>query len=269
MNDQSPTPHLARRDVLRSLGALAASTPLLALPLESRAATGGPCRLTPAETEGPFFVDGQLERSDLRLDPSDGSRRAGVPLRLDISVMQSTQQVCAALAAARIDVWHADAFGAYSAVAPSTATRYLRGYQHTDATGRAVFDTIVPGWYEGRTPHIHLKIRTAGARAARDEFTSQLYFRDDVLDTIYRRAPYATRPNRRVRNEDDGIFSAPLPDDPAHANGTALLLALEPAGDGYTARFTIALDPSRPVAPPGPWGPPPNGPSLGPPPPPQ
>ncbi len=110
---------LRRVTVLRSLGSLAIAGPLVAFALRAAARAGDAiepavCTLTPAETGGPFFVDRQLERSDLRIDPSDGSRKPGVPLRLAIVVTRTTPQGCTPLAGASVDLWHADAFGTYS-----------------------------------------------------------------------------------------------------------------------------------------------------------
>ena len=63
-----------------------------------------------------------------------------------------------------IDVWHCDAAGVYSDVTDpgfdTTGSDFLRGYQVTDESGRAAFTTVYPGWYQGRTVHIHFKIRT-------------------------------------------------------------------------------------------------------------
>ena len=79
--------------------------------------------------------------------------------------------------------------------------KFLRGYQVTDAEGRAEFLTIYPGWYEGRTVHIHFKIRTDPDSPRGQEFTSQLYFEDSLSDQIATQAPYTDNRNRRTPND--------------------------------------------------------------------
>ncbi len=202
-----------------------------------RAAPG--CVVRPEQTEGPYFVDELLNRSDLRSDPASGLVKPGTPLQLTINVSRVSGTDCAPLRGARVDVWHCDALGVYSDVAdPSFNTvgqKFLRGYQVTDADGAARFTTIYPGWYQGRTVHIHFKVRTdAGAGARGREFTSQLYFPDDLTQAVYAREPYAARGRRTARNGDDGIF---------RDGGAQLMLAPAPApsGDGYAASFGLGL----------------------------
>jgi len=196
------------------------------------------CVARPQQTEGPFFVDEGLDRSDIRSDPKSGELKPGVPLRLAFRVSRLTGTSCAPLARAQVDVWHCDAEGRYSDVggfgfrAPTAGTRFLRGYQRTDATGAAQFLTICPGWYGGRAVHVHFKIRTADAAGRRYAFTSQLYFDDAFSERVFAVEPYASRGGRWLRNADDGIF---------REGGTELLLAPTSEGKGYAATFDIAL----------------------------
>src|SRR5438876_27180 len=120
------------------------------------------CVVTPTETEGPYFVDERLNRSDITFDPTDGSARPGVPLTLAFTVSRVGSGGCIALNGAQIDVWHCDAAGVYSDVAAnnSAGKRFLRGYQVTNSNGIAKFTTIYPGWYQGRSVHVHFKVRT-------------------------------------------------------------------------------------------------------------
>jgi protocatechuate 3,4-dioxygenase beta subunit len=147
-------------------------------------ATTPTCVVRPQQTEGPYFVDEKLNRSDIQSDPSDGSVKQGVPLRLVFHVSEINGGSCIPLTGATVDLWHCDALGVYSDVTdPSFSTvgkKFLRGYQVTDANGTVEFVTIYPGWYPGRTVHIHFKIRTDSASQRGYEFTSQLYF-DDAL----------------------------------------------------------------------------------------
>lgn len=200
----------------------------------SSAATALPsCVVRPALTEGPYFVDEKLARADIRSDPSTGTLKAGAPLTLTFLVSRVTGSACAALGGAVVDVWHCDALGVYSDVSdPSFNTKgqkWLRGYQTTDASGKAQFTTIYPGWYQGRAVHIHFKIRpTSGS-----EFTSQLFF-DDALNTeVFALAPYSQRGTQGImRNASDGIFQQ---------SGGKLTLSVTRSGSAYAATFEIGI----------------------------
>lgn len=193
------------------------------------------CVARPALTEGPYFVDEMLNRSDIRLDPSDGSIRQGVLLALTFRVSQLTN-ACAPLGGASVDVWHCDAAGVYSDVSdPGFSTvgkKFLRGYQVTDSSGVAKFTTIYPGWYQGRAVHIHFKIRSHTGSGAAYEFTSQLFFDDAITDQAYTQAPYNTRGQRTLRNAGDSIYNQ---------GGSQLLLAPAKTANGYSATFDIGL----------------------------
>jgi protocatechuate 3,4-dioxygenase beta subunit len=193
------------------------------------------CVARPALTEGPYFVDEMLYRSDIRSDPSDGSIRQGALLALTFRVLQLTN-ACAPLSGASVDVWHCDAAGVYSDVSdPSFSTvgkKFLRGYQVTDSSGVAKFTTIYPGWYQGRAVHIHFKIRSHTGSSAAYEFTSQLFFDDSITDQVYTQAPYNTRGQRTLRNDGDSIY---------RQGGSQLLLAPAKAAEGYSATFDIGL----------------------------
>jgi protocatechuate 3,4-dioxygenase beta subunit len=194
------------------------------------------CVVRPEQTEGPYFVDDMLDRSDIRSDPGDGSVKEGVPLELEFHVSRLDGSSCVALTGATVDVWHCDDQGVYSGVADprfdTSGQKFLRGFQVTDDNGVARFTTIYPGWYQGRTVHIHFKIRTNPGSQSGYEFTSQLYFDDAVTDGVYTLPPYSVRGPRNTRNDGDGIYR----------NGGSQL-TLQPVGDnnGYTATFDIGL----------------------------
>lgn len=202
----------------------------------SNRATGSGCVVRPAQTEGPYFVDEKLNRSDIRSDPSDRSVKPGTPLELTFNVSHITGGACAALAGAIVDVWHCDADGVYSDVQdPSFNTKgkkFLRGYQTTDAAGVAKFTTIYPGWYQGRAVHIHFTVRTA-PNGPGHEFTSQIYFDDALNDQVLSRPPYASKGGHSMRNAEDGIF---------RDGGSQLLLPVKAVGNGYAGTFDIALN---------------------------
>ncbi len=189
------------------------------------------CVVRPELTEGPYFVDEMLNRSDVRSDPSDGSISQGSQLDLRFNVSQVGTNGCIPLSGAQVDIWHCDALGLYSdARDPSfdtTGKKFLRGYQVTDANGVAQFITIYPGWYNGRAVHIHFKIRVNN-----QEFTSQLFFDEAFTDEVYLQEPYAQKGERTVRNEQDNIYNS---------GGDQLTLNVTPHEAGYTSTFDIGM----------------------------
>ncbi len=205
-------------------------------PIRTAIATTPSCVVRPQQTEGPYFVDEKLNRSDIRTDPSDGSVKQGVPLRLVFHVSQIDGSSCLPLTGATVDLWHCDALGVYSDVTdPSFSTvgkKFLRRNQVTDANGTVEFVTIYPGWYPGRTVHIHFKIRTNSASQRGYEFTSQLYFDDSLTDQIHAQPPYAAKGQRTLKNDQDGIF---------RGGGEQLKLQLTKNAQGYVGTFNIGL----------------------------
>jgi protocatechuate 3,4-dioxygenase beta subunit len=236
---------LSRREALALIGASGAVLLTGALPAHGAAPAAAPsCVARPQQTEGPFFVEEGLNRSDIRSDPGSGAIKPGVPLRLAFRVSRMSGGSCAPLAGAQVDVWHCDAAGRYSDAGNgrATAEKFLRGYQRTDAAGMAQFLTIYPGWYGGRAVHVHFKIRAAAPSASMSsastpsasmfEFTSQLYFDEALTDRVYASAPYAAGRRRSTRNADDFIF---------RDGGSKLLLELSPEAAGYAATFDVGL----------------------------
>ena len=202
--------------------------------------TAATCVVKPEMTEGPYFVDEGLNRSDIRVEPSDGSIKDGAPLELVFNVSQLAGGACDSLAGAQVDVWHCDALGVYSDVSDrsfptsSLGQSFLRGYQLTDDSGTARFTTIYPGWYAGRAVHIHFKIRTTSTTGDPYEFTSQLFLDDALTDQVHSQSPYSSKGQRNMRNAQDGIY---------RAGGDRLLLnAIPVESAGYSATFPIALD---------------------------
>jgi protocatechuate 3,4-dioxygenase beta subunit len=235
-DDQQTGLVLTRREVFALLGAATGAGIFGSKAQASSAASVPGCVGRPEQTEGPYFLDTRLNRSDIRSDPADGSMVDGIPLLLEFRVAQITDKGCAPLAGAVVDVWHCDSRGVYSGVQDphfnTTGKQFLRGHQVTDNDGKARFTTIFPGWYPGRTVHIHFKIRINPSNQTGDEFTSQLYFDDSVTDQVYSQSPYSGRGRRMMRNRDDGIF---------RAGGDRLTLALTSHGQGYAAVFDIGL----------------------------
>lgn len=191
------------------------------------------CVVRPEVTEGPYYVDEQLNRADVRSDTSNSTVKEGALLALTFSVSQVTASGCTPYAGAVVDIWHCDAAGIYSGVSDRSfntkGQNFLRGYQVTDANGQATFTTIYPGWYPGRAVHIHFKIRTSAADHG-SEFTSQLFFDDVFSDQVFTQAAYAGKGQRTTLNSNDGIYDA------------LLLLNVTTTDQGYAATFPIGVD---------------------------
>jgi protocatechuate 3,4-dioxygenase beta subunit len=228
-------PLFDRRDMVLGAGAVGLSAiPILtaacarqrpAAARGGRLIAGDSCPVTPSQTEGSFYFDPRLARSDIR------EGRPGLPLRLRLQVVGAED--CGAFARARVDVWHCDAAGRYSGYAGerSAGETFLRGTQVADAEGIVSFATIYPGWYAGRAPHIHFKAWSRNGRAV----TSQLYFPDALSDSVYQESAYARpRGGRRLANGEDGIFR--------RAGAEATMLRVRRTSDGYDGALVVALD---------------------------
>lgn len=196
----------------------------------------GTCIARPASTEGPYFVDERLNRSDIRTDPSNGEIKPGAPLTVTFNVSRLSANACTPIAGLVVDLWQCDHLGVYSDVVDprfdTKGKRFLRGFQTTDANGVARFTTIYPGWYAGRPAHLHFKIRSASSSGRGFDFTSQLYFEDKVTDEVYAQAPYVAKGPPDVRNAEDRFY---------RASGGQLLLPVTRSAEGYAGTFNIAL----------------------------
>lgn len=194
------------------------------------------CVVRPEQTEGPYFVDERLERSDIRTDPATGEVSAGAALSVVFLVSKVDAGACTPLPGVLVDVWHCDTRGIYSDVKDpafdTVGQRFLRGYQVTDRDGRATFRTVYPGWYPGRAVHIHFKLRTPAGSPRAHEFTSQLYFDETLTDLVHAAGPYA-RAGARRRNEADGIFQ--------RQGGTQLVMPVAATAEGYHGTFSVGL----------------------------
>ena len=224
---------LTRRGSLVRLGGLVAGVlgaAGVAGASESDAAGEGPaavasgelsCILAPEQTEGPYYIDGEKLRQNI----TEG--RPGTPLKLRLKVVNAT--TCKPIKGALVDIWHADAGGVYSGFGSGAANRtFMRGIQRTNAQGLATFVTVYPGWYPGRTVHIHVKVHLGGNVV----HTGQLYFPDRITDAAYRRGPYSSRPGRTTRNASDAIF---------RNGGSRSLLSLQKTATGYTGSITMGV----------------------------
>jgi protocatechuate 3,4-dioxygenase beta subunit len=170
------------------------------------------CTLTPEETEGPFYIDADAIRSDIRDD------REGATLRLAVRVRDAER--CEPIRNAVVDIWHCDAAGTYSGV-QGDSERFLRGAQVTDRDGIVEFTTIYPGWYPGRTVHVHAKVHVDSATV----LTTQVYFDEEITAAVYEEEPYSSRAGRDTFNDNDSIFDQALVLDLSTSDGGYLGLA--------------------------------------------
>ncbi len=207
---------------------------------------------TPGLTEGPYWVDGQLHRYDIRLDTSTQKYTLGVPLYLAFTVSQladTAPYTTHPLVGARVDIWHANAQGLYSdETSEGTAgMNFSRGFQVTNKQGSVEFLTVYPGWYSGRTPHIHVRIRTfdKSGNVAYD-FTSQVFFYDAVTNAVYANHVAYTRSQARdTTNTTDGIFTGSSQNSsPAKNAGTYMYLKLVQLQGQYAGAYHFVIDPS-------------------------
>src|SRR5215216_1032109 len=125
-DDAKQTPrirYLSRREMLSLVGSTAAGLALAgcttsgsgqsgsgettsASTAETTAETASTCVVRPEQTEGPYFVDTMLDRSDIR------EGREGTPLDLVFNVSRvdaGDAAACGPLAGALVDIWHCDA----------------------------------------------------------------------------------------------------------------------------------------------------------------
>jgi protocatechuate 3,4-dioxygenase beta subunit len=180
------------------------------------------CVLTPEMTEGPYYIAGEKVRRNI----TDG--HPGTPLLLRLAVVDASS--CKPIKGAAVDVWHADAAGNYSGFGGGRASRtFMRGIQRTNASGIATFLTVYPGWYQGRTVHIHVKVHVSGSVV----HTGQLFFPDALTDRVYRKAPYNKRPNRTTRNANDSIF--------VNGGRRSMLALRRRRAGGYLGKITMGV----------------------------
>jgi protocatechuate 3,4-dioxygenase beta subunit len=222
--DFSVVEKVRRREALIALGGIGASGLWWAAcggraPTSAAAAT---CALTPEVTAGPFWIPNGLTRRDIT------SGQTGIPLLLHLTVEDSS--TCRPIPGADVELWHANRLGAYSGVNGNSA-RYLRGHQKSDAKGVAIFKTIYPGWYRGRTPHIHVKVHVGGNVV----HTGQLFFADTVSRAVYRTSRYRSHGQADTTNAADMIYAD------AGAGRSKLRLTKRSGSQGYLGAITMIV----------------------------
>jgi protocatechuate 3,4-dioxygenase beta subunit len=223
---------LRRRDALVAIGGIGAGALWAACgsgdsngaagatTTDETASTAAACALTPEATEGPFWIPNHLIRRDI----TEG--RPGLPLALRIDVVDAGR--CKPIKRADVEIWHADAAGQYS----SNRKRFLRGHQRSNADGRVRFDTIYPGWYTGRTPHIHIKVHVGGSVV----HTGQLFFDDHTSDAVYRTSAYRSRGEPDTTNGSDSIYAG------AGGSRAKVHLSRRRGQSGYNGLITVGVN---------------------------
>ena len=206
---------------------------------------------TPQQIEGPYFVDGMPNRSDIRLDTFNGSIQGGIPMRLVLHVYNVEDEdgdrvgSCTPLNDAKVDIWLANSQGIYSGVqdAGTGQNNFLRGYQITDENGAVQFTTVYPGWYEGRAIHIHVKVRNFEGSNETLEWTSQFYLNNSINEQVHTQPPYSSHGPVDMTNEEDFIYAGPSSDGLIQTNtGQHLMLKLNEDERGYTGTFNIGVN---------------------------
>lgn len=249
-----------RRDILRWLGATSL-LPLVgcaddgagigpdATPTTGDGDITGTCATIPEETAGPYPGDGSngknalnqtgVVRSDIRSSFNGASAVAGgVPLTIELKIVDTTAS-CAALTGYAVYLWHCDKDGNYSMYSAAVSSEnYLRGVQETGSDGTVTFQTIFPGCYDGRMPHVHFEVYPSVAvatSASAKVKTSQLGFPDAPCDEVYATSAYASSKTNyaRVSFATDNVF----------ADGTSLQIATVTgdATSGYVATLQVGI----------------------------
>lgn len=249
---------LTRRDALKVVAVTAAGGTLMTraafaqeagTAAESSLMPGADvCVITPEVTEGPYYFDPALERADI----TEG--RPGVATTVKLQVVDGT---CQPLPGARVDIWHCDASGVYSGYpnqtggVDTTGQTFMRGTQFANDSGVVEFETVYPGWYAGRTTHIHFKVFLD----EKTVLTGQIFFPDALSQFLYENVePYKTRgSDRDTLNANDNIA--------AQATRASFAYVKELA-DRYLVAMIVGVDPaaeSAATAMGAPGGAPPDG----------
>ncbi|HEV7347287.1 MAG TPA: intradiol ring-cleavage dioxygenase [Telluribacter sp.] len=164
------------------------------------------CAVVPSETVGPFPT--KSPASFVRSDITDG--RNGYKMTAKITI-GNTNNGCAALPGAIVDIWHCDATGNYSEYGgggiQSTnlqAVHFLRGRQVTDGHGLVTFTTIFPGWYPGRSTHIHVHIFNANGTSLK---VTQIAFPEGAGTAVALVNGYSKGLKGYTTNARDNVFT--------------------------------------------------------------
>ncbi|MBL7953253.1 MAG: T9SS type A sorting domain-containing protein [Flavobacteriales bacterium] len=199
------------------------------------AGSEGGCALVPSETAGPYPLDLSGNNTYFRTDIRE--EQAGVDHRVRLRILGNAN--CLPMVNCRVDIWHCNVGGYYSGYTTSAhegsqnhvSERFLRGIQMTDANGEVEFLTKFPGWYPGRTCHIHFQVYLNSML----QVTSQLCYPTAAKNALLTsEEPYTTWGTDPLTPAQDGIFS----------NGYALqeaTLAYNEATGEYDSFLEVAI----------------------------
>ncbi len=230
------------------------------------------CQLVAEQEEGPYFIPGEALRSNVR------ENKPGIPLFLRIGILDARS--CKPLQRVAVNIWSCDALGLYSGFTkqnpmgpggpppdfdpqhsgnrpgppegfgppPANHTTdkltFLRGVQITDRNGAVNFQTIVPGFYMGRTNHIHFQVRSGidGAdgklAAGHISHTGQIFLPEDLLASLMTKVPYSEHKIHRTTPTEDAVFTD------QHGDASIAKVNLLAKGNGYSAELIASLDPT-------------------------
>ncbi|MBL7999589.1 MAG: T9SS type A sorting domain-containing protein [Candidatus Kapabacteria bacterium] len=219
------------------------------------------CTLIPSETAGPFPWDLTANNAFFRQDVRED--RQGVPLNLKLRILG--QDNCQPMQNVRVNIWHCDKDGSYSAydnsMNPGQAGKtYCRGWQIADANGEVNFTTIFPGWYQGRICHIHFQVYVSSVYAAISQLTfplaekNALYAKHSTLYTKGADPLSFTQDNifsdgynyqlATLTSNDDGSYSSFM-EVAVRGSGITGLIEAEPETGG---QFTLGQNYPNPCA---------------------
>ncbi|KAJ3806903.1 Intradiol ring-cleavage dioxygenase [Lentinula lateritia] len=215
------------------------------------------CVLAPEAVEGPYYINNEMIRTNLTED------QLGIPMTLDIAVIDVT--TCEPMENVLVEIWAANATGVYSGYSAmieggppgppaqplSRNETFLRGGAPTSADGLVELVTIYPGFYAGRTAHIHTMIHMNWERSENGTFVStsgnllhvgQFFFEEKWNDEVYATSPYTVNTNKRTYNDQDGQMN-----DSEDADGNSAIVDISFAGEdlteGLVGFITVGVDP--------------------------
>ena len=216
--------------------------------------TTAACSVIPEETGGPYPGDGTnrnsngvanalvlsgIVRSDIRASVAGATGVAqGISLTIRLQLANVAAN-CAAAGGAAVYLWHCTRDGGYSMYSNGIVNEnYLRGVQEADSQGVVTFQTIFPGCYDGRMPHVHFEVYPTLAKASSASNrvkTSQFTFPLTTMNEAYASSGYSTSVSNlaRISFASDNVFS----------DGTALQMASVTgnATQGYVATLTVGV----------------------------
>ncbi len=201
----------------------------------STAPTSGTCKVGDTETDGPYPLYNKRDASITHTDITEG--KTGLPLSMAITI-RNINNNCDVVPNTRVDIWHCDKDGYYSGYVnqgylgnqDNTAKTFCRGIATADASGVARFQTIYPGWYQGRVTHIHAQIYVGGQL----KLTTQIAFPEDLNTAVYNTDLYKAHGQNSTKNTTDSIIRDSLSNELATVNANQV-------SGGYDLIHTINI----------------------------